>query len=69
MTKKKRTRTGSAKVTHAHKGTRSIGPKSGHAENEPVHQPDYLLEDHPELGLPSTVRSSESLKQGRGTKK
>jgi hypothetical protein len=68
MTKKKRIRTGNAKTTHAHKDTRRIGPKSSHTENEPLHQPDYLLEDHPELGIPSMVQNEASPKQRRAKK-
>jgi hypothetical protein len=69
MTKKKRIRTGSAKTTRAHKGARRIGAKSSHTENEPLHQPDYLLEDHPELGIPSMVQNGGSPKQERRAKK
>ncbi len=69
MTKKKRIRTWGAKPTHVHKGTRRIGPKSSPTENEPLHQPDYLLEDHPELGIPSMVQNGGSPKQERPAKK
>jgi hypothetical protein len=69
MKKKKRTQTGNPKTTHAHKDTRAIGPKSSHTENEPLHQPDYLLEDHPELGIPSMVHNGVRPKQGRRAKK
>ena len=68
-TKKKRIRTGKAKSTHARKDLRRIGPKGSDAENEPLHQPDYLLEDHPELGIPSTMQKVASPKQKRRTKK
>jgi hypothetical protein len=69
MTKKKRIRTGSAKSMQAHKGTRRIGPKSSHTENEPPHQPDYLLEDHPELGIPLLEQNGGSPKKERRAKK
>jgi len=68
MKKKKRIRTGNAKPTHAYKGTRRIRPKSSPTENEPLHQPDYLLEDHPELGIPSVVQNGGSPKQERRAK-
>jgi hypothetical protein len=69
MTKKKRIRTGSAKSMQAHKGTRRIGPKSSHTEIEPLHQPDYLLEDHPELGIPLMEQNVGSPKKERRAKK
>jgi hypothetical protein len=68
-TKKKRPTTGKAKSTHAPKDPRRIGPKSRDAENEPLHQPDYLLEDHPELGIPSIMQKVASPKQKRRTRK
>jgi hypothetical protein len=46
-----------------------IGPRSGPAENEPLHQPDYLLEDHPELGIPSMVQNGRSPKPEHRVKK
>jgi|HubBroStandDraft_6_1064221.scaffolds.fasta_scaffold3108977_1 hypothetical protein len=69
MKKKKRTRTGNPKTTQAPKDTRRIGQKSSRTENEPLHQPDYLLEDHPELGIPSMVHNGVRPKQGHRTKK
>jgi len=69
MTKKKRIGTKSAKPSHTHKRTRWIGPRSGPAENEPLHQPDYLLEDHPELGIPSMVQNGRSPKPEHRVKK
>jgi hypothetical protein len=69
MTKKKRIRTGSAKSMQARKGTRRIGPKSSPAENEPPHQPDYLLEDHPELGIPLMEQNGGSPKKEHRAKK
>jgi hypothetical protein len=68
MTKKKRIRT-VAKSTRAHKVTSRSGPKSSAAEHEPLHQPDYLLEDHPELGIPSVAQNEGSPKQKRRAKK
>jgi hypothetical protein len=69
MTKKKRIRSGIAKSKQARKATRRIGPKSSPAKNQPLHQPDYLLEDHPELGIPSMPEKGGSLKQERRAKK
>jgi hypothetical protein len=69
MKKKKRTRTGNTKSAHAHTGTRRIRPISSPTENEPLHQPDYLLEDHPELGIPSRVQNGGSSRQERRAKK
>jgi len=69
MKKKKRIRTASAKSMQAPKGTRRIAPKSSHAENEPLHQPDYLLEDHPELGIPLMEQNGGSPKKERRAKK
>jgi hypothetical protein len=68
MTKKKRIRAESRKPKHAHEGTHSIRPISGHTENE-LHQPDYLLEDHPELDIPSIGQNGGSPKQEHRAKK
>jgi hypothetical protein len=38
-------------------------------EKEPLHQPDYLLEDHPELGIPSMVQNGGSSKEEHRAKK
>jgi hypothetical protein len=69
MTKKKRIRSGIAKSKQAHQATRRIGAKSSSAKNKPRHQPDYLLEDHPELGIPSMEQKGGSLKPERRAKK
>jgi hypothetical protein len=68
MTKKKRIKT-VAKSRRAHKVSSPSGPKSIPAEHEPLHQPDYLLEDHPELGIPSVAQKGGSPKQKRRAKK
>jgi hypothetical protein len=68
MTKKKRVKT-VAKSRRAHKVSSPSGPKSIPAEHEPLHQPDYLLEDHPELGIPLMEQNGGSPKKEHRAKK
>jgi hypothetical protein len=69
MRKNKRRRTGNIKPTNTHTVTQRIRPISSPTKNEPPHQPDYLLEDHPELGIPSRAENGESPKEEHRAKK